>query len=663
MKYVLAFISGVFITLGGIGTVYAEPSTVITTLQELQDIKMNPDGHYVLGNDIEAAETRLWNYNGDGTYAGFEPIADFTGTLDGNGYSIRNLYINRGDEAHVGLFRSVRSGGKIQNLALENAYVKGYGAVGALWGYASFIGGVSNVFVTGTVIGDPTQSSVGGVAGYTSWGEGSNAIRDVYANVSVQAGSNVGGAFGKIQRTELIHVYSMGRVTATGKVGGAVGHMNTGPGLSTLTGVYWNKDTSGVESSPYGVPLSDEDSKNASSFAGFDFSDVWTMDEEEGYPILKTQQSKPPQAENVPPVTGVEITQKEGGVLVQWSDDGEDYETLVYRDGNRVATVDGFSYYDRDIKEEGNYIYQVFRQNALRYQSVPEQAMIAVEDITPPSYPENIHFTEKEGKLRITWSNPTEEDFDRVELYRGESLLLSGQATTYEETSPGHGVTVDYAIKTVDKKDNHSEPLLFSYTTKIREEVPFSVVKTHDSLSFGVDVTRYPGAHMMEVVREGNVVHKGDSFTYEDREVKPDHVYAYAFTLYDREGSVLTRFGHEDRTLKAPASSHDGSVVPEGNPIETRNETGMVKREQGIVQDAEAERSEEKRVDNRDEGSDAEQATEDEGLTDQKKSDKGQEAKVHEEEGSFPVAMVVTGGLLLLFGGGALFIWTRKPWK
>ena len=52
----------------------AAADTVITNIQELQDINLNPGGSYILANDINAAETADWN-NGEG----FDPR---TGTGD-----------------------------------------------------------------------------------------------------------------------------------------------------------------------------------------------------------------------------------------------------------------------------------------------------------------------------------------------------------------------------------------------------------------------------------------------------------------------------------------------------------------------------------------------------------------------------------------------------
>ena len=131
--------------LAMLGMFMAAPASVmgqtitITTIEQLQEIGDNAsyplNGYYVLGGDIDASATRSWNSG-----AGFEPIGTisipFSGALDGQGYAIRNLYINRGDADYVGLFGYVSGElATIANVALDNATVTGRNYTGALMGY------------------------------------------------------------------------------------------------------------------------------------------------------------------------------------------------------------------------------------------------------------------------------------------------------------------------------------------------------------------------------------------------------------------------------------------------------------------------------------------------------------------------------------------------
>ena len=75
----------------------------INTAQELADIRGN--GSYRLGTDID-----MTGFDWDG-------IKSFSGTLDGNGYTISNLSSDKG------LFGTLKSGAVIKNVRLENCTI------------------------------------------------------------------------------------------------------------------------------------------------------------------------------------------------------------------------------------------------------------------------------------------------------------------------------------------------------------------------------------------------------------------------------------------------------------------------------------------------------------------------------------------------------------
>ena len=98
---------------------------------------------------------------------GWQPIIGtggdppFTGTFDGQGYEIRDLFINRPDEDFVGLFAIVGEGGHIEDIGVVNADVTGSWGVGGLVG-GNDGGTVSNSYSTGIVTG---VGWVGGLVG------------------------------------------------------------------------------------------------------------------------------------------------------------------------------------------------------------------------------------------------------------------------------------------------------------------------------------------------------------------------------------------------------------------------------------------------------------------------------------------------------------------
>ena len=185
--------------------------TVIKTADELQAMKDNLSGKYILMNDID-----LSGYNWEAV--GVDDVNPFTGELNGNGYVISNLKINKPIEDYQGLFGAVM-GGTLKNIALENVDVTGVGYVGALAG--AIQGDITNSYSTGSVTGD---TAVGGLVGVI---EGGN-ITNSYSTGSVTGDAVVGGLAGGILQGDITNSYSMGSVSGDVSVGGLVGHIDTG---------------------------------------------------------------------------------------------------------------------------------------------------------------------------------------------------------------------------------------------------------------------------------------------------------------------------------------------------------------------------------------------------------------------------------------------------
>jgi hypothetical protein len=139
--------------------------TAITNVTELQAMENDLTGEYYLTGNIDASATLTWN-GGEG----FDPVGTFTGTFDGCGYTISDLYINRPTEDYVGLFGNNR--GDIANVTLSNPTITGQDYVGPL---AGFVGNatdtttsIQNCHVTGgevKVQGAGTAHFQGGLIG------------------------------------------------------------------------------------------------------------------------------------------------------------------------------------------------------------------------------------------------------------------------------------------------------------------------------------------------------------------------------------------------------------------------------------------------------------------------------------------------------------------
>ena len=164
---------------------------LISSASDIAKIHYDLDGYYKLTNDI--------NMSG----VDFEPIGNeidgaFTGTIDGNGYSIKNLTINLLEEKYVGLIGYLE--GTVKNINLVNVNANGYRYVGAISGYNGKDGNISFCNVTGKISGEYIiiGTRIGGITGHND-GIVSDCISDssiICNTFTLNDKYNIGGITG-----------------------------------------------------------------------------------------------------------------------------------------------------------------------------------------------------------------------------------------------------------------------------------------------------------------------------------------------------------------------------------------------------------------------------------------------------------------------------------
>ena len=209
---------------------------IITDLNALQDINGDLGGHYVMGSDIDASATAGWNSG-----AGWNPIGNysnrFTGTFDGLGHVISDLFIDRETTNYVGLFGLTNA--TLRNVGLAGGSITGRSYVGGLVGYQDS-GTISQSYATGEVSG---LSDVGGLVGYQRGG-----ISQSYATGAVTGAYYVGGLVGAQGSGSISQSYATGAVSGTTGVGGLVGSVGGG---SIMGSFYATTDSDGTARTGY----------------------------------------------------------------------------------------------------------------------------------------------------------------------------------------------------------------------------------------------------------------------------------------------------------------------------------------------------------------------------------------------------------------------------
>jgi hypothetical protein len=403
----------------------------IATVEQLQAMQNHTDKAFILVSDIDAASTEAWN-GGEG----FMPIGNyphqFYGLLDGNGYSIKNLYINTSESGNLaGLIGYSAQIAEIKNIIMESAYIVGSSTVGSIAGRNK--GTIRNCHTTGTIVGyeyyigglvgdnegqilesstagevigyitDEIGSLVGGLAGGNS---SVGKITESYSSANVTGKSEVGGLTGRNEGI-ISNSYATGNVAGFEMAGGLVGLQAssgsiyysyatgwvTGPmdvgGLvgkdqsQTVMYSYWNTETSGQSKSKGGSGITTAAMRDDGTFLGWDFSEdgPWNIEEYSSYPFLRWQNE--PGSHNYPPLFMAPVRfvaeAGDGSMMLRWQRPSisNPIGYYIYRDGFRlnpeIPLVDTL-FTDYDVENHVEYRYfitAVYEDDGQYVESLP----------------------------------------------------------------------------------------------------------------------------------------------------------------------------------------------------------------------------------------------------------------------------------------------------
>lgn len=307
------------LAMTGTGT-SADPY-MIYNATDLQNIKNNLSANYKLANNIDLSGVS------------FVPISNFNGTLDGAGYTIKNIKIY--SDADAGLF-GFTPGGIIKNLKLtvkevvasstfagalvaygegtriNNVHIRKVDNDSIIWAGES-AGGLVGQIEQGTItncssnIDVSSSEVVGGLIGTSS----ASTIDKSYAtgNITVE-GYGAGGFVGNMFSSDISNSYALGNVSGDMGIGGFMAFANGDNGVTkcystgnvsgtvniggfsggyyavnTINNCYYTK--SGTISDGKATPMTPEVSLHQSTYLGFDFISIWKIDEGITTPYLK----------------------------------------------------------------------------------------------------------------------------------------------------------------------------------------------------------------------------------------------------------------------------------------------------------------------------------------------------------------------------------------
>ncbi|KAF2962244.1 DUF4493 domain-containing protein [Fervidobacterium sp. 2310opik-2] len=328
---------------GGTGT--QDDPYLIRTAWQLQRLN---DSQYLTANKyfklIANIDLTGFTWTPIGNFSSDLSQTAFQGTLDGDYHKITNLTFNDTSRSNAGLFGYLYNA-TVKNLIIENANVTAKQYVGALSGSAKksmiYRVGVRNSAVEGT--NNNYNIYAGGLIGDVSGGV---TIEESFANNITVSGPNydnarVGGLVGRLMHStdgdnNVSKSYATGTVKFKSKdssnIGGLIGLTSSGTSSTAKnyinqsyaavapsniandgTNAYWKGFVGGsvvaedptiknyfdteVSATPSGSSkatlqdgLTTAQMKSSSNFVGWDFTNVWTINEGNDYPRLKWEQ-------------------------------------------------------------------------------------------------------------------------------------------------------------------------------------------------------------------------------------------------------------------------------------------------------------------------------------------------------------------------------------
>lgn len=279
---------------------------IIATAAQLDEVRNFPIACFELSKDIDLSS--YLNSNS----SGWTPIKDFIGKFDGKKHTIKGLWISLSSIDNVGLFANIQGPSDNKMASVSNLFVNiskkgitGRSNVGGICGSLSY-GNIENCMVTGDISG---YQYVGGIVGRNNDNYYNSSIISQCASSGniIATDDEVGGILGfKYGSCSIENCYSIANVKAEGSYPDTYG-IGEGAEKCYFAGTIYSTNMDKVYPIAYSYSNSYYDSektkisgktgalttkqmKQQASFQGWDFDNIWTIQEGVDYPKLRSLQ-------------------------------------------------------------------------------------------------------------------------------------------------------------------------------------------------------------------------------------------------------------------------------------------------------------------------------------------------------------------------------------
>ena len=186
---------------------------------------------------------------------------------------------------------------------------------------------------------------------------------------------------------------------------------------------------------------------------------------------------KPDTSDRIPPgeVTNLQAVAGDGKVTLSWVPPGDpDFAKveITYNSGGPVEVVKGITSKEITGLTNGtSYTFTVKTIDTNGNKSNGVQISAIPADTTPPSEVTNLQAVAGDGKVTLSWNEPGEPDFAKVEItYNGGGPVEVTKGTTSKViTGLTNGTSYTFTVKTVDTNGNKSNGVQVSATPRSLE--------------------------------------------------------------------------------------------------------------------------------------------------------------------------------------------------
>ena len=217
---------------------------------------------------------------------------EFSANFEGNGHIIKNFFINRPDQNHVGFF-ACTARKRIRNIAFLDVWVKGGDYTGSISGESQLVGTLNNggysgnIWVSGRVSG---KNKTGGIFG--SLTNQSHNLVGILSQVDVTGNERTGGVMGEMG-ARVQEVISTGGVSGGNERGGMAGWRDMDRSETWGANVsYYDQTQSGQTDLLQGAsPKTTRELQEQTSFQGIYIlwdSNLWDLGDDTSYPTLSS---------------------------------------------------------------------------------------------------------------------------------------------------------------------------------------------------------------------------------------------------------------------------------------------------------------------------------------------------------------------------------------